>query len=49
MVYITRPLMVEGECETSEVNGTEKEDTARAISLTTAEASVATLQTTIEA
>ena len=40
---LTRPLMVEREWGKREVDGTEKVDTAKAIFLTTAEASMATL------
>ena len=42
-VYVTRPLMVEGQWGKSEVGGTEKLHSVRAISLTTAEASIAKL------
>ena len=48
MVYVTRSLMVEEQWEKSEVDGTEKVDTAEAIILTTAEASIAIPWTTIE-
>ena len=41
--------MVEGEWGKIEVDGTEKVDTAKAISLTTAEASIAILYATIKA
>ena len=39
-VYVTRPLMIEGQWGKSEVDGTEKTDAAKAISLTTVEASI---------
>ena len=42
-VYLTRPLMVEREWGKREVDGTEKVDTSKAISLTTVEASIAIL------